>query len=80
MLKGQGTNIPIMTITVSVLMGKRVYTIEETASMQETAKKMKDKKVSSLLVLDIVGKPIGLAYDIVCRCIEILKLLDLQTG
>ena len=63
MLKGQCTNIPVMTITVSDLMRKRVDTIEETASIQETAKKMKDKKVSSLLVLDIDGKPIGLVTE-----------------
>ena len=52
-----------MTITVSDLMRKRVDTIKETASIQETAKKMKDKKVSSLLVLDIDGKPIGLVTE-----------------
>ena len=63
MLKGQCTNIPVMTITISDLMRKRVDTIEETASIQETAKKMKDKKVSSLLVLDIDGKPIGLVTE-----------------
>ena len=63
MLKGQCTNIPMMTITVSDLMRKKVDTIEETASIQETAKKMKDKKVSSLLVLDIDGKPIGLVTE-----------------
>ena len=51
MLKGQGTNIPMTAITVNDLMRKRVNTIEETASIQETAKKMKDKKVSSLLYL-----------------------------
>ncbi|MEP6576217.1 MAG: CBS domain-containing protein, partial [Nitrososphaerota archaeon] len=45
------------------LMRKKVDTIEETASIQETAKKMKDKKVSSLLVLDIDGKPIGIVTE-----------------
>jgi signal-transduction protein with cAMP-binding, CBS, and nucleotidyltransferase domain len=63
MLKSQGTNITMMTITVGDLMRKRVDTIEETASIQETAKKMKDKKVSSLLVLDIDAKPIGLVTE-----------------
>ena len=63
MFKGQSTNIPMMTITVGDLMRKRVDTIEETASIQETAKKMKDNKVSSLLVLDIDGKPIGLVTE-----------------
>ena len=63
MLKGQCTNIPMMTITVSDLMRKKVDTIEETASIQETAKKMKDKKVSSLLVVDREGKPLGLVTE-----------------
>lgn len=53
----------MMTVTVSDLMRKKVDTIEETASIQETAKKMKDKKVSSLLVLDIDGKPIGIVTE-----------------
>ncbi len=53
----------MMTITVSDLMRKKVDTIEETASIQETAKKMKDKKVSSLLVLDVDGKPIGIVTE-----------------
>ena len=52
-----------MTLTVSDLMKKRVDTIEEFASIQETAKKMKDKKVSSLLVLNTDGKPIGLVTE-----------------
>ncbi|RPJ32495.1 MAG: CBS domain-containing protein, partial [Nitrosopumilales archaeon] len=41
-----------MTTTVSDLMRKNVFTIKESASIQNSAKKMKDKKVSSLLVLD----------------------------
>ena len=63
MLKRSEDNILMMTITVGDLMRKKVDTIEETASIQETAKKMKDKKVSSLLVLDINGKPIGLVTE-----------------
>ena len=63
MLKRTGDNITMMTITVGDLMRKKVDTIEGTASIQETAKKMKDKKVSSLLVLDIDGKPIGLVTE-----------------
>ena len=63
MLKRSEDNIHMMTITVGDLMRKKVDTIEETASIQETAKKMKDKKVSSLLVLDIDGKPIGLVTE-----------------
>ena len=53
----------MMTLAVSDLMRKKVDTIEETASIQETAKKMKDEKVSSLLVLDRDGKPIGLVTE-----------------
>jgi predicted transcriptional regulator len=42
MLKRSEDNIHMMTITVGDLMRKKVDTIEETASIQETAKKMKD--------------------------------------
>jgi signal-transduction protein with cAMP-binding, CBS, and nucleotidyltransferase domain len=55
--------ILFMTTTVSDLMRKNVYTIEESASIQDTAKKMNDKKVSSLLVLDRNDKPIGLVTE-----------------
>jgi CBS domain-containing protein len=53
----------MMTLTVSDFMRKRIETIEETASIQETAKKMKDKNVSSLLVLDISSRPVGLVTE-----------------
>jgi|GEM_PF-2804481 len=39
-----------MTTTVSDLMRKNVFTIEKSVSIQNSAKEMKDKKVSSLLV------------------------------
>ena len=52
-----------MTTTVSDLMRKNVFTIKESASIQNSAKKMKDKKVSSLLVLDKDDKPIGLVTE-----------------
>ena len=55
--------IIMMTLAVSDLMRKKVDTIEELDSIQETAKKMKDKKVSSLLVIDRHGKPIGLVTE-----------------
>ena len=55
--------ILMMTSTVSDLMRKNVYTIEESASIQNASKKMKDKKVSSLLVLDKDDKPIGLVTE-----------------
>ena len=53
----------MMTLAVSDLMRKKVDTIEELDSIQETAKKMKDEKVSSLLVVDKDGKPIGLVTE-----------------
>jgi CBS domain-containing protein len=44
-------------------MRKGVDTIEEAASIQETAMKMRDKNVSSLLVVDKDGKPTGLVTE-----------------
>ena len=44
-------------------MRKKLETIEEMASVQEAAKKMKDKDVSSLLVVDTNGKPQGLVTE-----------------
>lgn len=52
-----------MTTIVGDLMRKNVYTIEDSGSIQDTAKKMHDKKVSSLLVLDKDDKPIGLVTE-----------------
>jgi CBS domain-containing protein len=52
-----------MTTTVSDLMRKNVFTIEESTSIQNSAMKMKDKKVSSLLVVDSDGKPVGLVTE-----------------
>jgi len=44
-------------------MRKRLETIEGTASVQQTAKKMKDKNVSSLVVVDESGLPQGLVSE-----------------
>ena len=44
-------------------MGKKLETIEEMASAQEAAKKMKDKNISSLIVVDRNGKPQGLVTE-----------------
>jgi len=52
-----------MTITISDVMQKGVDTIEEAASIQETAMKMRDKNVSSLLVIDRDGNPTGLVTE-----------------
>jgi CBS domain-containing protein len=53
----------LMTLTISDIMRKKLETIEEMASVQEAAKKMKDKDVSSLLVVDTNGKPQGLVTE-----------------
>ena len=44
-------------------MRKEIETIGEAESLQETARKMKDKNVSSLLVVDKVNKPVGLITE-----------------
>lgn len=52
-----------MTMTVRDIMRKKLETIEEMASVQEAARKMKDKNVSSLVVVDEKGKPQGLLTE-----------------
>ena len=52
-----------MTLTISDILRKKLETIEEMASVQEAAKKMKDKNVSSLVVVDTNGKPQGLVTE-----------------
>lgn len=67
-----------MTITIGDMMTKKLETIEEWTSIQEAAKKMKDKNVSSLVIVDEEGKPQGLVTerDIVRKaCIN-----DISTG
>src|SRR5919197_3344960 len=51
------------TVTIGDIMRKKLETIEELTSVQETAKKMKDKNVSSLVVVDKEGKPQGLVTE-----------------
>src|SRR5919109_1845027 len=51
------------TVTIGDIMRKKLETIEELASVQETAKKMKYKNVSSLVVVDKEGKPQGLVTE-----------------
>lgn len=52
-----------MTTTLRDIMRKRLETIDDSASVQEAAKKMKDKDVSSLIVVDGEGKPQGLVTE-----------------
>jgi CBS domain-containing protein len=53
----------IMTETVSDFMRKSLITIEESASVQEAANRMKDKNVSSLVVVDETSRPLGLITE-----------------
>jgi CBS domain-containing protein len=52
-----------MPTNVQDLMRKTLYTMADSASIQETAKIMRDKKVSSLLILDSYDKPAGLVTE-----------------
>ena len=52
-----------MVTTVSDLMRKKIFTIQESDSIQNSARKMRDKKASSLLVVDSTGKPTGLVTE-----------------
>ena len=49
-----------MTMSVADIMKKKLEIIEEVASIQQTAKKMKEKNISSLVVVDANGIPQGL--------------------
>jgi len=52
-----------MRTTIAEIMSKKIETIEESASVQELALKMKDKNISSLLVVDSFGKSKGLITE-----------------
>ena len=52
-----------MTTTISELISNKLETIEASDSVQEAAKKMRDKRISSLLVLDSSNKPIGIITE-----------------
>jgi CBS domain-containing protein len=52
-----------MTLSISDILRKKLESIEETTSIQEVANKMKDKNVSSLVVVDMSGKPVGLVTE-----------------
>jgi signal-transduction protein with cAMP-binding, CBS, and nucleotidyltransferase domain len=51
------------TTTVGQLMTKKLETINPSNTAQEAAKKMRDKEVSSLMVTDIGGEPIGIVTE-----------------
>ena len=50
-------------MTLRDMMRKRLETIDESASVQDSAKKMKDKDISSLIVVNRDGKPQGLVTE-----------------
>jgi CBS domain-containing protein len=58
----QGVSI-LMTMSVVDIMKKKLETIKDTASIQQTAEKMREKNVSSLVVVDENGKPQGLVTE-----------------
>jgi CBS domain-containing protein len=51
------------TTTVGQLMTERLETINPSSTAQEAAKKMRDKKVSSLVVTDVEDKPMGIVTE-----------------
>jgi CBS domain-containing protein len=52
-----------MTTTIMDIMRKKLETIQGTASVQQAAKKMKDRNVSSLLIVDENGRPQGIVSE-----------------
>ena len=52
-----------MTITVSDMMTKKLETIEESSSIQDASKRMRDTNVSSLVVVDSEGKLRGIVTE-----------------
>ena len=52
-----------MSLTIRDILRKKLESIEEMTSVQEAAKKMKDKNVGSLVVVDVNGKPEGLVTE-----------------
>lgn len=55
--------MPSPPTTVGQLMTERLETISPSDTAQEAAKKMRDKKVSSLVVTDLEDKPIGIVTE-----------------
>jgi CBS domain-containing protein len=49
--------------TVGELMSNKLETVEASTSVEEPAKKMRDKSISSLVVVDSSNKPIGIITE-----------------
>jgi CBS domain-containing protein len=52
-----------MAMNIGEMMSKNLETIQGMASVQEASKKMKEKDVSSLVVVDNQNKPLGIVTD-----------------
>ena len=52
-----------MTVSVRDIMRKDLHTIAVSSSIQDTANLMNDLKVSSLLIVDTYGNPVGLVTE-----------------
>ncbi|HYA84849.1 MAG TPA: CBS domain-containing protein [Candidatus Bathyarchaeia archaeon] len=52
-----------MALSVSDILRKKLESVEDTTSIQEVAKKMRDRNVSSLVVVDMNGKPVGIVTE-----------------
>src|SRR5215469_17388737 len=53
----------MLMASVSDILRKKLESVEETTSIQEVAMKMKDRNVSSLVVVDTNGKPVGIVTE-----------------
>jgi len=53
----------LMTLSISDILRKKLESVENTTSIQEVAKKMKDRDVSSLVVVDMNGTPLGIITE-----------------
>ncbi len=53
----------LMTLSISDILRKKLESVQDTTSIQEVAKKMKDREISSLVVVDPNGKPVGIVTE-----------------
>jgi len=53
----------MLMASVSDILRKKLESVEERTSIREVAKKMKDRNVSSLVVVDTNGKPVGIVTE-----------------
>lgn len=52
-----------MTLSISDILRKKLESVEDTTPIQEVAKKMKDRDVSSLVVVNMNGTPLGIITE-----------------